>query len=94
MARVVWSRIARDDLRRIVSYIRADAPAYARTFALRLNQRVTQLETFPESGRWVPEDPTETYRELIFGNYRIIYRHAAGTVTIVTVIHGARILGL
>jgi toxin ParE1/3/4 len=92
MARVVWSRVARDDLKAIVSYIRADAPAYAKSFALRLSQRVTQLEAFPESGRLVPEDPTGTYRELIFGNYRVIYRYAEMTVTIVTVIDGARIL--
>jgi toxin ParE1/3/4 len=94
MARVVWSRVARDDLKGIVSHIRADAPAYARSFALRLNQRLTQLETFPESGRLVPEDPIQTHRELIFGDYRVIYRHAEGTVTIITVIHGARILKL
>ena len=94
MARIVWSLVARDDLKRIVSYIRADAPAYARSFALRLKERVTHLETFPESGRSVPEDPTRTYRELIFGNYRVIYRHSESTVTIVTVIHGARILRL
>ncbi len=37
---------------------------------LRLNQRVTHLETFPESGRFVPEDPTETCRELIFSRPR------------------------
>ena len=42
----------------------------------------------------MPEDPTETYRELIFGDYRVVYRHSGGTVTIVTVIHGARILRL
>jgi hypothetical protein len=35
---------------------------------------VTQLETFPDSGRFAPEDPTQTYRELIFGDYRVIYR--------------------
>ena len=29
-------------------------------FGLRLNERVTQLETFPESGCFVPEDPTRT----------------------------------
>jgi plasmid stabilization system protein ParE len=49
MARVVWSRVARDDL---------------------------------------------THRELIFGDYRVIYHHSEGAVTIVTVIHGARILRL
>ena len=94
MARIAWSPAARDDLKQIVSNIRADAPAYSRSFALRLNQRLTQLETFPDSGRSVPEDRTQTYRELIFGNYRIIYRHSEGLVTIITVIHGARILRL
>ena len=94
MARVVWSRVARDDLKGIISYIRADAPAYARAFALRLNQRLTQLEMFPESGRLVPEDPTETYRELIFGDSRVVYRHSVDRVTFVTVSHGARILRL
>lgn len=94
MARIVWSRVARDDLKAIVSYIRGDSPAYAKSFALRLRHRVTQLETFPDSGRQVPEDSTHTYRELIFGDYRIVYRHDESAVIIVTIIHGARILPL
>ncbi len=92
MARLVWSRVARDDLKAIVSYIRNDSPAYAKSFALRLRHRVTQLEAFPDSGRLVPEDPKHTYRELIFGDYRIVYRHEESTATIVTIIHGARTL--
>ena len=92
MAQIVWSYPARDDLKEIVSYIHAESPAYAKSFALRLHERITQLEKFPNSGRLVPEDWTQTYKELVFGNYRIIYRHDAGTVTIVTIIHGARIL--
>jgi addiction module RelE/StbE family toxin len=92
MARIIWSRVARDDLKAIVSYIRADSPAYAGSFALRLRQRLNQLETFPESGRLVPEDPTGTYRELIFGDYRVIYHHEEARVTIVAIIHGSRIL--
>ena len=39
-------------------------------FGLRLNERVTQLETFSESGRFAPEDPTGTYSKLVFGDYR------------------------
>lgn len=70
MARIVWSRVARDDLQAIVFYIRADSPAYARSFGLQLRQRLTQLEAFPESGRFVPEDSSHTYRELILGRAR------------------------
>jgi len=53
-----------------------------------------RIVSSPEFGRLVPEDLSQTYRELIFGNYRIVYRYSANTVTIVTVIHGARILRL
>lgn len=94
MGRIVWSRPATDDLKEIVSHIHAESPAYAKSFALRLHERIIQLEGFPDSGRPVPEDWTQTYKELIFGNYRIIYRHDAGTVTMITIIHGARILRL
>ena len=94
MGRIVWSHPAKDDLKEIVSYIHAESPAYAKSFALRLHERIIQLENFPNSGRLVPEDWTKTYKELIFANYRIIYRHDAGVVTIITIIHGARILRL
>ena len=94
MARLVWSSIARDDLKTLVSFIKADSPGYARTFGLHIQQRVEQLRHFPESGRKVPEDKTDTYRELLIGNYRAVYRVGEDTVTIVTLIHGARLLRL
>ncbi len=77
-----------------MSFIKADSPGYAQTFGLRIQQRVEQLRQFPESGRRVPEDKNGTYRELIVGNYRVIYRVDQDTVTIVTLIHGARLLRL
>lgn len=94
MARIVWSAVARDDLKALVSYIKADSPGYAQTFGLHIQQRVEQLRHFPESGRKVPEDRTHTYRELIVGNYRLVYRVDAELVTIMTLIHGARLLHL
>ena len=84
MARVVWSVVARDDLKALVDYIKADSPGYARTFGLHIQQRVGQLQHFPESGRKVPEDAS--------GNYRVVYRVDNDKVTIVTLIHGARLL--
>ena len=52
--------------------------------------RVGQLETFPKSGRVVPEFNTETIRELIEGNYRIVYRINPDYVGIVRIHHSAR----
>ena len=69
-------------------------PGYAQTLGLHIQQRVGQLHLFPESGRTVPEDKRGTYRELIVGNYRVVYRVDEDTVTIVTLIHGARMLRL
>jgi len=56
MARIVWSSVARDDLKSLVSFIKADSPGYAQTFGLHIQQRVEQLHRVPESGRKVPED--------------------------------------
>jgi toxin ParE1/3/4 len=61
---------------------------------LHIQHRVEQLQQFPESGRIVPEDKRGIYREIIVGNYRVVYRVDEDTVTIVTLIHGARLLQL
>ena len=42
MARIVWSSVARDDLKALVSFIKADSPGYAQTFGLHIQQRVEQ----------------------------------------------------
>ena len=43
-------------------------------------------------GRAVPEFNDEVIREVIVGNYRVIYRVRADAVEILTVFHGARLL--
>lgn len=69
-------------------------PRLCQTFGLHIQQRVEQLHHFHESGRKVSEDKTGMYRELIVGNYRVVYRVNEDTVTSVTLIHGARMLHL
>jgi plasmid stabilization system protein ParE len=54
--------------------------------------RIRSLRRFPNSGGFVVEDPTHTYRELIEGNYRIIYRRDKGAVVIASIYHAARLL--
>jgi toxin ParE1/3/4 len=55
---------------------------------------VRRLETFPESGRIVPELATETYREIVVSPYRVVYRYRAerNWVRVLAVIHGNRTL--
>ena len=54
---------------------------------------VETLTEHPQIGRKVPEADREDIRELIFQNYRIIYRIKPEHVYIVTVLHGSRDLG-
>jgi addiction module RelE/StbE family toxin len=92
MARIVWSRQANDDLRDIIEYISRDSPTTARRFARKIISRVEQLKRMPLCGGYVLEDASRTYRELVQGNYRIIYRCDGQTVYLITVRHAARLL--
>jgi len=73
MVKILWSLQARDDLKNIYNYIKQDSVYYANNFRFRLLNRVEQLIKYPNSGRIVPEYNSERVRELIYGNYRIIY---------------------
>jgi toxin ParE1/3/4 len=53
---------------------------------------VERLADFPNSGRVVPELKDPAIREIIFGNYRIVYRVKGDLVEVLTVYHGARLL--
>ena len=93
-ATVVWTRPALDSLLEIVRYIRRDDPDAALRFGRAVKSKTGRLASFPESGRIVPEFPTAGLREVVLGNYRIIYRHLRDekSVEILTVRHGARVL--
>ena len=90
MVKLVWTEVAIDDLRLIHEYISKDSKLYADRFVEKLIERVDQLENFPKSGRVVPEFGIETIRELIEGNYRIVYEISTEQISIVRVHHSAR----
>ena len=56
----------------------------------RLVASVERLRDHPQSGRVVPELRDQSIREVIHGNYRIMYRFRADVVEVATVFHGAR----
>jgi toxin ParE1/3/4 len=89
--RIDWSEPARDDLRDIQNYIAKDSPVYARQFVEKMVAAIDRLFEFPESGRHVPEASVGNVRELIFRDYRIIYRsEIPDRVLILAVVHGHR----
>jgi toxin ParE1/3/4 len=91
MGRIIWACRAADQLEALVEFIAKGSPREARRFAERVLRRITSLEAHPELGGWVIEDETRTYRELLLGNYRIVYRTASEAIYIVAVRHGARL---
>jgi plasmid stabilization system protein ParE len=62
--------------------------------AEQLVEAVGRLAEFPLSGRMVPELRQEAIREVIHGNYRIVYRVTKNEVQVLTVFHASRMLNL
>ncbi len=73
MARVIWSPQALADLEAIGDYLAREAPAYAQAFVDGAFAAVKRLETFPNSGRAVPEIEDAALREVIYRGYRIFH---------------------
>jgi toxin ParE1/3/4 len=92
MAKIVWTEFAVEDLRLIHDYISKDSKRYADRLIDRIMERATQLETQPYSGRVVPEFNVATIRELIEGNYRIIYEVNSDSIGIIRIHHAAMLL--
>jgi plasmid stabilization system protein ParE len=90
--RVIWTRQAVEDVEAIKNYVARDSDRYARLLAERLVAAVSRLELFPQSGRVVPEVGDESLREVIYGNYRLVYQLQVDLVEVVTVYHAARLL--
>ena len=90
MTRLEWTEPAFADLENIQDDIAKDSAEYADALIERLILSVDRLESFPESGRRVPESTDPKVRELLVESYRIIYRLKKGSVQILAVAHGAR----
>ncbi len=91
MTRIVWTEPAIVDLNSIHDYIARDAEVYADATVLELFEAVDRLLNFPHSGRVVLEVDDEDTREIIVGNYRVIYDISGEAVRILSVLHGARL---
>jgi len=94
LAQVSWTHQALDDLEAICLFIARDAPGVAAVFAQKVFETTDRLEMFPQLGRVMLEIGKPAIREIILGNYRIIYRIENETIDILTVHHSAQLLKL
>ncbi len=90
--KVIWTEPARDRLVEIEEYIEQNSPERAVSFVLELMEQAETLANFPESGRIVVEDETQSARELIYKGYRIIYRIDNSSVYVLSVFEGSRLM--
>jgi addiction module RelE/StbE family toxin len=88
-----WTSNALSDLKNIFDFVALDSKYYASIQIKRIKEKTSILKENPRLGRFVPEINDNNIRELIFGNYRIIYHIIDETrIDILTIYHSARIL--
>ena len=93
MVKIVWTEISILDLKEIFDFIAEDSDRYATLTTNKIYQRVQVIANNPFLGRIVPEFNEKLLRELIEGNYRIIYRiKSESQIDILRVYHSARLL--
>lgn len=91
MVQINWTYQAKDDLKSIVDYITKDSKRYARLQVERIKMRTHSLKTQPRMGKIVQEINKPNIRELVFGNYRIIYLIVSSKqIDILTIHHSAK----
>ncbi len=74
MVEVNFTDQALTDIENIAAFIAKDSEKYAGIQVKRFFDRAEILETNPLFGKIVPELNDKSIRELLLGNYRIIYR--------------------
>lgn len=91
---VVITPAAERDVEEAWVYIAADSPENATAFIVCLEEQIDSFGQFPERCPLIPENELlgTSYRHLLYGNYRTIFRIAGKTVYILRIIHGARLL--
>lgn len=92
MVKIVWTEMAIDDLRNIANFHSLYSENFTSAIIQKLFNKPQILKDMPEIGRIVPERDNVSIRELIEGNYRIIYHNDKhiDTVQILTVHHASR----
>ena len=93
MVEIKWSDLADENLQDIYDFIAKDSIRFADKEINRIFKRVEILRTFPNSGKIVLDFEIETVREIVEGNYRIVYKiFSEDSITILSVHHHSRLM--
>ena len=86
-----WTEQAVEDLSSVRRFIERDSPRYGRLVAERLFEATERIAIFPRAGRVVPEIGRDSVRELIVGEYRIVYRVDEEVAVILAIFRSSRL---
>jgi plasmid stabilization system protein ParE len=92
--KIFWSPLALERVNEIADHIAENSVEAAKDWLIDIFGAVDSLQEFPKSGRVVPEVKRPNIREIIFKNYRVIYRVERKQVSILTVRHSKQLLPL
>jgi toxin ParE1/3/4 len=91
MVEVIWTQNATEEIVNIAEYLEQHSKHYAEIIVKKLYNKVNVLRQHPKIGRVIPEMQNEIYRELIEGNYRIMYEILDEEIVLIQrVIHSSR----
>ncbi|MBI5585866.1 MAG: type II toxin-antitoxin system RelE/ParE family toxin [Deltaproteobacteria bacterium] len=90
--KILWSPLALERIGEIADYLAQDNSAAAVKWVNTIFEKVARLKNLPFTGRVVPEINHDQIRELLYGNYRIIYQVEGKIISILTVRHGKQIM--
>ena len=91
---IEWSPLAIERVIELAEYIALDKPEIANKWASNIFDSTEKLKKHPKLGRVVPEINDDDYRELIEGNYRVVYWLGSSKISVLTVCHGRKLLPL
>lgn len=92
--RLIWSPLAIKRLSEIAKFIAMDNPVTAERWVDKIFTKVERLSDFPERGRVVPELNNKMIREIVIGNYRVIYKMENHEISVLTVRHVKQVLSI
>jgi plasmid stabilization system protein ParE len=91
MVRIIWTELAASELHEIYDFISQDSKLYARRQILRIRNKPKILKSSKYIGKIVDEIGIPVIRELIEGNYRIIYKILnENEISILTIHHSSQ----
>ena len=90
---VIISELAEKDINEIITYYISINTEYAKKLYGRIKGKILELSLLPEKGRIPPElekNGIHDFKEIIEGNYRIVYSIHEKTVHILAIVDSRR----